>query len=113
MITLAPQNTFLSLSLSPGTGHYSQIPAVNGECGPRAFFGRLARWAFGLPVWGVRQPGHAAMTSWSPKGWSVMLGAAWKYCWWESQGGLDFHLDTLSRELRPQYVDLHLIAPAP
>ena len=48
------------------------------------------------------------MTSWSPKGWSVMLGANWQYCWWShgqktTQGGLDFHLDTLSRELRPQY----------
>ena len=33
-----------------------------------------------------------------------MLGASWQYCWWKNQGGLDFHLDTLSRELRPQYV---------
>jgi hypothetical protein len=36
-----------------------------------------------------------------------MLGADWQYCWWahgqQSQGGLDFHLDTLSRELRPPY----------
>jgi hypothetical protein len=36
-----------------------------------------------------------------------MLGANWQYCWWshgqKTQGGLDFHLDTLSRELRPVY----------
>ena len=29
--------------------------------------------------------------------------ASWQFCWWEGQGGLDFHLDTLSRELRLQY----------
>ena len=45
------------------------------------------------------------MTSWSPTGWSVMLGASWQYAWWShnqkvQQGGLDFHLDTLARELR-------------
>jgi len=43
------------------------------------------------------------MSSWSPTGWSVLLGASWKFCWWKNQGGLDFHLDTLSRELRDQY----------
>eukprot|EP00666_Eupelagonemidae_sp_cell4sb_P001602 gene1602-21832_t len=37
------------------TGRYAQIPAAGGECGPRAFFGRVTRQAFGLPTWGKRQ----------------------------------------------------------
>ena len=45
-------------------GHYSEIPASDGVCGPRAFFGRATRLAFGLPTWGATQPGHAAMTTW-------------------------------------------------
>jgi len=49
-------------------GHYAQIPASDGVCGPRAFFGRFTRLAFGLPTWGATQPGHAAMTTWSPTG---------------------------------------------
>ena len=57
--------------------NYSQIPAASGECGPRAWFGRFARRAFGLPVWGVKQPGHACMATWSPEGgWAVLLGAS-------------------------------------
>ena len=56
--------------------HYSQIPVAGGECGPRAFFSRFARKAFGMPTWGVTQPGHAAMSSWSPQGgWTIQLGA--------------------------------------
>ena len=55
--------------------HYSQIPVAGGECGWRAFFSRFARKAFGLPTFGVTQPGHAAMSSWSPAGgWAIQLG---------------------------------------
>ena len=55
--------------------HYSQIPVAGGECGWRAFFSRFARKAFGLPTSGVTQPGHAAMSSWSPAGgWTIQLG---------------------------------------
>ena len=86
------------------TGHYAEIPAAGGECGPRAFFGRFARKAFGLPTWGVTQPGHAAMSCWSPNGWHVLLGADWEYSYWskrrEQRSGPDFHLDVQSRELR-------------
>ncbi len=46
-------------SLPPAicNGHKAQIPAAGGECGPRAFFGRFTRKAFGLPTWGVTEPG--------------------------------------------------------
>jgi hypothetical protein len=36
-------------------GHYAQIPAGDGVCGPRAFFGRFTRLAFGMPTWGATQ----------------------------------------------------------
>lgn len=81
-------------------GHYAQIPAANGVCGPRAFFGRFNRLAFGLPVWGATQPGHAAMTTWTPTGWDVLLGAGWPFCWWGQQGGPDWVLQAEARENR-------------
>jgi hypothetical protein len=83
---------------------YSQIPAAGGECGPRAFFGRVTREAFGVPTWGCTQPGHAAMTTWDPKdGWHVLLGADWPFAWWGSRGGPDFVLEARSREDRASF----------
>ena len=85
-------------------GYYSMIPAAGGVCGPRAFWSRMVRKAFGIPTWGVTQPGHAAMTTFSPvKNWHVLLGADWKYSWWGNRGGPDFHLETQTRETRPAY----------
>jgi hypothetical protein len=85
-------------------GHYSQIPVGGGVCGPRAFFSRFARKAFGLPTWGVTQPGHAAMSSWDPAtGWGVQLGAGWQYGWWGPRSGEDFHLEAQARELRGSF----------
>lgn len=45
-----------------------------GQCGPRAWFGRFVNKAFGTPTWGVIQPGHAALSKWTPTGWSCCLG---------------------------------------
>lgn len=85
-------------------GHYAQIPASDGVCGPRAFFGRFTRLAFGLPTWGATQPGHAAMTTWSPDaGWHTLLGAGWPSCWWGERGGPDFYLEAQARELRSDF----------
>lgn len=84
-------------------GHYSQIPAANGVCGPRAFFGRFTRLAFGLPVWGATQPGHAAMTTWTPDGWTVLLGAGWPFCWWGDRSGPDWLLEAQARENRADF----------
>jgi hypothetical protein len=84
-----------------GTHSYKEIPAVGGECGPRAWFGRFARRAFGAPVWGVKQQGHAAMSTWSPEtGWSTYLGASWEHVWWNGQSGVDFNLEVQCREYR-------------
>lgn len=86
------------------SGHYAEIPASSGKCGPRAFFGRFTRVAFGLPTWGATQERHAAMTTWSPnRGWYVLLGAAWPYCFWGHRSGPDFVLETQARELRPEF----------
>lgn len=85
-------------------GHYAEIPASDGVCGPRAFFGRFTRLAFGLPTWGATQPGHAAMTTWSPdSGWGVLLGAGWPSCWWGDRSGPDWQLEVLARELRSAF----------
>eukprot|EP01043_Picozoa_sp_COSAG02_P048084 COSAG02_NODE_4686_length_5092_cov_3.370318_2_plen_590_part_00 len=92
-------------SFKPGicNGSYSEIPAAGGVCGPRAFFGRYARQAFGLPVWGVTQPKHAAMSTWSPAGWEVLLGAWWTSSWWGGRGGIDFVQEVWAREHRTSY----------
>ena len=58
--------------------------------GPRAWFGRFATRSFGIPTWGIRQPGHAAMTHWTPFGWVLCLGGmskenlwgGWRKSWW-------------------------------
>lgn len=79
-------------------GHYANIPVADGVCGPRAFFGRYTRLSFGLPTWGATQPGHAAMTTWSPDGgWEVLLGASWPFCWWGDRSGPDWILEALVR----------------
>jgi hypothetical protein len=67
------------------------------QCGPRAWFGRFICKAFGIPTWGVRQPGHAAMTRWTTTGWEVCLGGGMWKSWWNDQGGLDFLLETQAR----------------
>lgn len=86
------------------SGHYSMIPAKGGICGFRAFWSRITRKAFGIPTWGATHSGHAAMTSWNPQGWVIMLaGQLWEQGKWGAQGGDDFHLDVQARELRSSY----------
>jgi len=41
---------------------YDQILAGGGKCGPRAWYGRFICKAFGIPTWGFKQPGHAAVS---------------------------------------------------
>lgn len=84
-------------------GHYAQIPAADGVCGLRAFFGRFTKLAFGIPVWGATQPGHAAMTTWTPAGWDVLLGAGWPFCWWGERSGPDWVLEAAAREDRAAF----------
>jgi hypothetical protein len=84
-------------------GHYSDIPVGGDVCGGRAFWGRFTRKGFGVPTWGATEQGHAAMSSWTPTGWNVMLGSDWPWTWWTTRGGEDFYLEVLSRENRTEY----------
>eukprot|EP00040_Diaphanoeca_grandis_P030591 m.181026 g.181026 ORF g.181026 m.181026 type:complete len:847 (+) comp32047_c0_seq1:104-2644(+) len=84
-------------------GHYSDIPVGGDVCGGRAFWGRFTRKGFGIPTWGATEHGHAAMSSWTPTGWNVMLGSDWPWTWWGDRGGEDFYLEAQSRENRSEF----------
>jgi len=45
-----------------------------GICGRRAFFGRFALKAFGIPTLARPEPGHATLVQWTPDGWLAYLG---------------------------------------
>ena len=89
---------------SDGTSRMQQFLCGGGKCGPRAFVGRFALRAFGIPTWGVTQPGHAALAHWTPSGWTINLGADWKFSWWEDRPGTDFHLESQARAYPNDYV---------
>ena len=79
---------------------FKQIFSAGGACGPRAWAGRFMCKAFGIPTWGVREPGHAAMARWtSDEGWVVCLGAELKWAWWDDRCGLDFRLEADARDV--------------
>jgi hypothetical protein len=85
------------------TGHYADIPVGGDVCGGRAFWGRFSRKGFGIPTWGATEHAHAAMSSWTPTGWNVLLGAPWPDCWWGARGGEDFVLETEARFLPAEF----------
>lgn len=68
-----------------------------GICGPRAFVGKLSTSAFGIPTRGARQTGHAAMSHWTPEGWTTVFGAHWTFNSWRGRCGLDFFLEAQAR----------------
>jgi hypothetical protein len=78
---------------------YQQIVSGGGKCGARAWYGRFICKAFGVPTWGVRQPGHAAMSRWTPTndGWVTILGAGWEVSFWKERQGQCFRADAHSR----------------
>lgn len=82
----------------------AQVVAGGGECGPRAWFGRLAERAFGIPTWGVRQRGHAALSHWTPRGWITRLGAGWRWNWWGRRRGREFYRETQARRYPRTYM---------
>ncbi len=86
----------------PALHSYQNIPKNGGVCGRRAFFGRFILRSFGIPVWGVTQHKHAALSHWTPKGWVVNLGAGFNASWWDKddfpRSGSDFLLETQARE---------------
>ncbi len=91
----------------PSLHNYQNIAKDGGVCGRRAFFGRFVLRSFGIPVWGVTQHAHAALSHWTPKGWVVNLGAGFEHSWWDkdevSLGGADFLLETQARAHEQDY----------
>lgn len=87
---------------------YQNIIKNGGVCGRRAFFGRFLLRSFGVPVWGVTQHAHAAVGRWTPNGWVVNLGAAFKWSWWDHdktpRSGSDFLLETQARRVPQEYL---------
>jgi hypothetical protein len=88
-----------------GFSNYKELLSAGGVCGARAWFGRFIAKCFGMPTWGVRQPGHAAMSRWTPAGWVTCLGAGFRFCSWgdnrangKSRSGLDFEEETKARK---------------
>lgn len=87
-----------------GTSTVQQIVAGGGKCGPRAFYGRTASRAFGIPARRSTQTGHAALNKWTPDGWVVCFGAWWSHNWCGPWGGLDFLLESQAREFPEQFI---------
>lgn len=92
----------------PSLNDYQNIPKNGGVCGRRAFFGRFILRSFGIPVWGVTQHKHAALSHWTPKGWVINLGAGFHASWWDKddapRSGTDFLLEAQARENAPEYL---------
>ncbi|MBT3294977.1 MAG: hypothetical protein HN383_06890 [Verrucomicrobia bacterium] len=61
----------------PELQFFQNILMNGGVCGRRAFFGRFILRSFGVPTTARPQPGHAALTHWTPDGWVVCLGGGW------------------------------------
>lgn len=104
-VTYGSQNVKNDL---PSLHSYQNIPKNGGVCGRRAFFGRFILRGFGIPVWGVTQHAHAALSHWTPKGWVVNLGAGFEHSWWDKgdapRSGSDFLLETQAREHGSDYL---------
>jgi len=78
-----------------------------GICGPRAFSGRAATHAFGIPSRPAPQTGHAAMSHWTPEGWITVFGAHWTFNHFRGQCGLDFELESRVRRIPEDYKQVH------
>lgn len=85
----------------PSLQQFQNIICNGGICGRRAFFGRFILQSFGIPVWGVTQKAHAALSHWTPDGWVVNLGAGFQHSWWDKDevrlSGTQFQLETQAR----------------
>ncbi|MFO0824292.1 MAG: hypothetical protein U0792_14460 [Gemmataceae bacterium] len=86
----------------PELHQFQNILKDGGVCGRRAFFGRFILRANGIPVWGVTQYKHAALSHWTPKGWVINLGAGFNHSWWDKgdvpMSGADFLLEAQARQ---------------
>lgn len=95
---------YCSTTHDPSLGSTAQEAlALGGICGRRAFIGRLSLRAFGIPTRASTQTGHAALSHWTPDGWTICLGAWWSVAYCGPQGGLDILLETQAREFPEEF----------
>jgi hypothetical protein len=98
------QNVQLDL---PNLSEMQNILKHGGVCGRRAFFGRYILRCFGIPVWGVTQHKHAALSHWTPNGWVVNFGAGFGSSWWDKgdvpMSGDDFLVEAKARKHPQDY----------
>ena len=90
----------------PELQFFQNILMNGGVCGRRAFFGRFALRAFGMPTTARPQRGHAALAHWTPKGWAVNLGGGWGCGWTKTpyNKDRDFLASTQARASRKAYL---------
>ena len=83
--------------------HFWDVLGGGGKCGPRAWFGRFINQAFGVPAWGVKQPGHAAVGFLGNVGWKVQYGRGWDHSRWGGMSGNQFLAIARAREYRDDF----------
>jgi len=90
----------------PELQFFQNILCNGGICGRRAFFGRFILRAFGIPTTARPQPGHAALTHWTPDGWVVNLGGGWGIGHTKTRYNRDrdFLANTQAREVPEEYL---------
>lgn len=89
-IAMVAEVQYTSSNWGPMPHTFATVLNGGGKCGPRAWFGRFINQAFGVPVWGVKQPGHAAVGFLGNEGWKVKLGRGWDHSTWDGMKGTQF-----------------------
>jgi len=89
-----------------GYQNFKNVLAGGGKCGPRASWAQMVCQAFGIPVVGVRQPGHAcaaykaadpAIEPQPGNVWKVVYGRDWHVSKVRGLAGPDFLVGVQSR----------------
>ncbi len=89
-IAMVSEVQYTTSNWGPMPHTFATVLNGGGKCGPRAWFGRFINQAFGVPVWGVKQPGHAAVGFLGNEGWKVKLGRGWDHSTWDGMKGTQF-----------------------
>jgi hypothetical protein len=108
-IAMVSEVQYTTSDWGPMPHTFATVLNGGGKCGPRAWFGRFINQAFGVPVWGVKQPGHAAVGFLGNEGWKVKLGRGWDHSTWDGMKGTQFLEIVKSRDFMEDFfVSEHL-----